>query len=68
MKRRRVRKRAEEIGREERKESPFALPSTALSYKFLSCALSVKRKQERREGEVREERQQGGDFNFLERY
>ena len=40
-----------------------------LSCKFLYCVLSVKRKQkERREREVREERQQGGHFIFLEGY
>ena len=45
------------MARSTRKESPSAYPSTALSYKFLSCVLSVKRKQkERREREVREER------------
>ena len=77
---RRVRKRAEEIGREEgydevrqrstHKESPSAYPSTALVYKLLSCVLpvKVKRKQkERREREVRDERQRGGHLNFLEK-
>ena len=45
------------MARSTRKESPSAYPSTALSYKFLSCAVSVERKQkERREREVREER------------
>ena len=40
-----------------RKESPSAYLFTALSYEFLSCVLSVKRKRKkRREREVREER------------
>ena len=43
--------------RSTRKESPSAYLSTALSYEFLSCVLSVQRKQKkRREREVREER------------
>ena len=49
----------EYYGRSTRKESP-SYPSTALSYEFLSCVFSVKRKQKkRREREVREESYQG---------
>ena len=59
MKRRRVRKRAEEIGREEGHDEVRQGPS--------ALCLSVKRKQkERRERDVKEERQQGGHFIFLE--
>ena len=42
----------------------YAYPSTAFSYKFLSCGLSVRRKQkERREREVRGDNK---DAIFLE--
>ena len=58
QKKRRVRKGTEEIGREEeydgvlwkgpRAGSHPPFPSTALSYEFLSCVLSVQRKQNKR--------------------
>ena len=52
------------MARSTRQESPSAYPSTALSYRFLSCAVSVERKQkEKRDREVREERRLGRHFS-----